>query len=132
MSAAVVAKPPHGLGRCYECAAELPPGVEIARCFPCHKRHDPEARDLVPVVPFPLVVHVEALNPIEGPASIETDAARCIGSDLAVLRVVVAAYSELWHIDGRAHEAAILGERVEELLDRLKACGCDVRVVAAS
>jgi len=51
----LAAKPPHGLGRCYECAAELPPGVEIARCFPCHKRHDPEARDLFPVVPLPPV-----------------------------------------------------------------------------
>jgi len=59
--------PPYGFGRCFECGASLPSGVEIALCFPCHQRHDPQARDLV---------------------------------------------SELWHLDGRAHEAAILGERV--------------------
>jgi len=49
----LAANPPHGLGRCFECAAELPAGVEIARCHPCHKRHDPHAHDVAPAVPFP-------------------------------------------------------------------------------
>lgn len=59
-----------------------------------------------------------------------TDPAGCIEADLGSLAMAVRAYSATCGDPARQSEAAEHAGRIEELLERLEACGVKVRVVA--
>lgn len=61
------------------------------------------------------------------------DAKACVRADLAQLEATVVEYSRVWAgPDEDPRLARELGERIEDLLERLESCGARVRVVALS
>lgn len=111
----------YGLGRCFDCGSVLPAGVEIALCRVCRVCRNPGATDMPePRPPYPLHVVVED--------EVIATSRSGVAADVAVLRRVVEDYSWCWHDDARAESATDLGERIDELVERLKSNGCDVRV----
>ena len=74
---------------------------------------------------YPLRVVVEGISGFA--ASV---VAQSIEADLRALEAAVERYSRVWSDDARIVDAAALGRRIEELLDRLNACGMRVRVGA--
>jgi len=88
----------------------------------------------VPAYPLRVVVDVIAPRPTPfelSPGVRVVDTERCIRVDLAELEAVVAEYSRVWAGPSESPSLArTLGERIEELLERLQACGALVRVEA--
>jgi hypothetical protein len=131
-------------GRCFDCSAELPSIVAIGLCFPCRKARNPQAT-AVPEAKAtpgdeaeaegPFRVVVEAMNPKSGPIRIAphltvTDPDRCIAADLAFLETAVARLNAGWV--GRYSEAEGAALDAEEILERLRACGCTAYVTSIS
>jgi len=110
----------YGFGRCFDCGFTLPTGVEIALCRACRVCRNPGATVMPePRAPYPLRVVVE--NEANATSS------SCVAADLVDLRGLVEDYSRCWHYHAD-NSATVLGERIDELLERLNGNGCTVRV----
>ncbi|MEW6269276.1 MAG: hypothetical protein AB1689_08280 [Thermodesulfobacteriota bacterium] len=108
---------------CTVCDPPLP-GVTVERAV----GEEPPPR-------YPLAVQVDAIEPAAGPLRLNAwttvvDVEKAINADLALLRIAVAHYSGVWDDHAELAAATAIGERIDELLERLAACGARVRVVA--
>lgn len=76
---------------------------------------------------YPLAIAAEPLGP-----NVPAERRSAIDADLALLRTIVERYALVWSDDTEIATATVLGERIDELLERLAAAGLEVRVVPLS
>lgn len=104
------------------------PGARLERLLSVEDDADAAPR-------WPHAIVIDSNEPPSGPIRLNAwttviDPAKSVAADLGSLAVAVRAYTEVCGAPGQEAAVEECALRIEELLERLEACGCRARVVA--